>query len=217
MHLQTWFQLAFTVEVCIIAAALILELFRRIPIKFAVTIVAAAFLFACATEDAPSGPAVEPVASGQDDLIRNAERAGPASIAAESTIRDWDLNVVREGSNGWTCLPDRPDTPGDDPWCVSESWINFLQAYVSQTEPSYAEIGFAYMLVGDTPVSNSDPYETEPTGPEDWVTELGSHLMMLIPGHALLEDVSTDHRNGGPWVMWPDTPYAHLMIPIDSR
>jgi hypothetical protein len=23
--------------------------------------------------------------------------------------------------------------------------------------------------------------------------------------------------NGGPWVMWPGTPYAHLMIPIDSR
>ena len=21
----------------------------------------------------------------------------------------------------------------------------------------------------------------------------------------------------GPWVMWPDTPYRHLMIPIDAR
>jgi hypothetical protein len=26
----------------------------------------------------------------------------------------------------------------------------------------------------------------------------------------------TDSKNGGPWVMWAGTPYAHLMIPIDS-
>jgi hypothetical protein len=49
------------------------------------------------------------------------------------------------------------------------------------------------------------------------VTGLGAHLMMLIPDLSMLEGMSTDHRNGGPWVMWPDTPYAHLMIPIDSR
>jgi hypothetical protein len=23
--------------------------------------------------------------------------------------------------------------------------------------------------------------------------------------------------NGGPWIMWPDTPYAHIMIPLESR
>jgi hypothetical protein len=33
--------------------------------------------------------------------------------------------------------------------------MNFLHAYVNQTEPTYSEIGFAYMLQGDTPVSNS--------------------------------------------------------------
>ena len=32
-----------------------------------------------------------------------------------------------------------------------------------------------------------------------------------------LEGVSTDHLNGGPWVMWPDTPYGHLMIPVVPR
>ena len=33
---------------------------------------------------------------------------------------DWNLEVIREGSNDWTCLPDRPDTPGNDPWCVTD-------------------------------------------------------------------------------------------------
>ncbi len=84
-------------------------------------------------------------------------------------------------------------------------------------EPSYDGIGFAYMLQGDTPVSNRDPYATEPTGPEDWVTDLGPHLMLLNPDLDLLKDISTDHLNGGPWVMWPDTPYAHIMVPLESR
>jgi hypothetical protein len=77
-------------------------------------------------------------------------------------------------------------------------------------------IGFAYMLAGDSPVSNTDPYATEPTGSEDRVTDLGAHLMMLVP-NSEFSGISTDHLNGGPWVMWPDTPYAYIMIPTESR
>ncbi|MEE9577819.1 MAG: hypothetical protein V3W35_10425, partial [Gemmatimonadota bacterium] len=96
--------------------------------------------------------------------IKSAMSAGPSSISAQATIVDWNMNVLREGTNEWMCLPDRPDTPGTDPWCITEAWRNFLHAYINQTEPAYSEIGFAYMLQGDTPVSNSDPYATEPTG-----------------------------------------------------
>ena len=91
------------------------------------------------------------------------------------------------------------------------------ECYVKKEKPTYTEIGFAYMLMGDTPVSNSDPYATKPTGKEDWVTDLGPHLMMLIPNKDRLKNISTDHLNGGPWIMWPDTPYAHIMIPIENR
>ena len=41
--------------------------------------------------------------------------------------------------------------------------------------------------------------------------------MMLVPNSEDLEAISTDHLNGGPWVMWPDTPYAHIMIPLENR
>jgi hypothetical protein len=155
-------------------------------------------------------------ALAQHDVIASAESAGPATVSKHATIMNWNLETVREGTNGWTCLPDRPDTPGNDPWCVNEPWLNFLQAYVGKTEPTYTTVGIAYMLQGDTPVSNTDPYATEPTSAEDWVKGLGPHLMMLVPDKGMLEGVPTDPYNGGPWVMWPDTPYAHVMIPVES-
>lgn len=156
-------------------------------------------------------------AQSRDQIIVSAVSAGPASVSADAAVMDWEMNPIRAGSNAWTCLPDRPDTEGDDPWCVDGPWLDFLHAYMTGAEPTYTEIGFAYMLIGDSPVSNSDPFATEPTGPDDWVTDVHAHLMMLVPDHSLLQGVSTDHRNGGPWVMWPATPYAHLMIPVDSR
>ena len=157
--------------------------------------------------------------AGDEDIIKSAESAAPSSISAKSTVMDWNFKVVRKGSNGWVCLPDRSDTPGPDPdpWCINEPWLNFLKAYVKKEKPTYTGIGFAYMMMGDTPVSNADPYETKPTTKEDWVTDLGPHLMILVPDHSKLKAISTDHLNGGPWVMWPDTPYAHIMVPLKAR
>ena len=151
-----------------------------------------------------------------DQEIESAMSAAPESLAGEATIMDWDGNILREGTNGWTCLPDRPDTGGTDPWCVNDAWSNFLDAYIAKKDPSYTTLGVAYMLAGDTPVSNTDPYETEFTNDADWVKDLGSHLMIVVPGEDSLKGYSTDPKNGGPWIMWPGTPYEHLMIPIDN-
>ncbi len=148
---------------------------RHFALKVSIT-VALASVSACGQDmDEAMGSDMSP-----EGIIRSALSAGPASITDGAAVSDWDMNEIRAGTNGWTCLPDRPDTDGNDPWCVNEPWLDFLGAYVTQTEPSYSEIGFAYMLMGDSPVSNSDPYATEPTMPDDWVTDLGSHLMIPV-------------------------------------
>ena len=152
------------------------------------------------------------------DPIESAMSAAPESVSANATVVDWEMNVLREGSNGWTCLPDDVNAPGKAPWCVNEPWLNFLKAYVNKEDPTYIGVGIAYMLMGDAPVSNSDPFATEPTGIDnDCVTGLGAHLMVLVSDRESLKGMSTDHLNGGPWVMWPDTPYAHIMIPVVNR
>jgi hypothetical protein len=30
----------------------------------------------------------------------------------------------------------------------------------------------------------------------------------------MLEGIPTDPSGGGPYVMWGDTPYAHIMVPV---
>jgi len=157
---------------------------------------------------AQSGMAVDPIAS--------AISAGPSSITDDATIINLAGDVLREGTNGYTCIPDNPNNTGADPMCVDAAWLNLGQALANKTAPSYDSIGIAYMLAGDAEVSNSDPFATEFTNHDDWVKGLGSHMMIAAPGDDAWDGVSTDPYNGGPWVMWPGTPYQHLMVPIDS-
>jgi hypothetical protein len=156
------------------------------------------------------------------DVVRQAaeaaaaESAAPASLSKHATILNRDGQVVRIGSNGWMCLPDDPNTAGTDSICMNESWRNFMDALKNKKKPTYTQVGIAYMLQGDRPVSNTDPYATEPKPGDDWVDQLGAHIMVLLPDADTLKSVPTNPRNGGPWIMWAGTPYAHLMIPIDS-
>jgi hypothetical protein len=156
------------------------------------------------------------------DVVRHAaefaraESAGPSSLSKNATIMDWDGKELRKGTNGWTCLPDNPSTPGTDPMCMNEPWVNFRDALKNKKNPTYTQVGIAYMLQGDTAVSNTDPYAKAPQAGDDWVEGVGAHIMVLVPDVAALKNVSSNPKNGGPWIMWPNTPYAHLMLPIDS-
>jgi hypothetical protein len=98
---------------------------------------------------------------------------------------------------------------------MNESWHNFRDALKNKKKPTVTQVGIAYMLQGDRPASNTDPYATEPKPGDDWVEKLGAHIMILVPDVEALKGVPTDSRHGGPWIMWAGTPYAHLMIPID--
>lgn len=148
------------------------------------------------------------------DLIADALRAAPRSVTDGATVVDLQQNVLREGSNGWTCLPDDPDVPGDSPMCVDEPWLSFLGAYLSGAErPEVSRVGISYMLRGDFPVSNTDPFATEPAPDNEWIEDSGPHVMLLVPDPSQLEGLPTSPGEG-PWVMWSDTPYAHVMIPV---
>jgi hypothetical protein len=164
-----------------------------------------------------------PVA-GQDDAdaqakIEDATRAAPSSISAQATILDYEMDaadhfvVLREGSNGWSCFPDYPGTPSDDPMCLDQPWLAWMEAFMVGEAPQTTVPGLAYMLQGGTDASNTDPFATEPAPGEEWVTS-PPHVMILLPGALDQTAFSTDHHSGQPWIMWAGTPYEHLMVPV---
>lgn len=150
------------------------------------------------------------------DIIANAESAAPAAIGKNATIMVSDGTILREGSNGWTCMPDTLPSDGA-PMCNDAIWMEMFDAIGSKADFKASRIGISYMLQGDygAGVSNSDPYHPDPKNADDYV-ETGPHLMIVVP-REMLEGMTDDPSTGGPYVMWKDTPYAHLMVPVSGK
>jgi hypothetical protein len=159
-----------------------------------------------------------PAASPASDAVASAESAAPASVAHGATIvtvgSDGKMSVVRKGTNGWTCMPDAPDTPGPDPMCFDANSAKWVDAWVHHKAPPAGAVGLMYMLEGGTDASNTDPYATKPTAKNDWIST-GPHVMIVGS-----KDILAGYPAGAkpdpsaPYVMWAGTPYAHLMVPV---
>lgn len=162
-----------------------------------------------------SSAAVATAQESAESRIGRAMQAAPESISRNATIVDTDGTVLRPGSNGWHCHPGL--FPGDDhPICNDDVWMRMMTALGAKAAFTTDRIGISYMLGGDAPVNNADPFDTKPDSGEVWVQE-GPHLMLIVPDPAMLEGVSDDPDNGGAYVMWQGTPYAHIMIPVGPR
>lgn len=148
--------------------------------------------------------------------IESALAAAPPSIAQAAAVSDLQGNELKSGTNGFTCYPDIPDTPGTDPICVDAAWAGWVQAWQSHATPEVTVLGVAYMLGGGSDASNTDPFATEPAPGHEWI-DSGPHIMLIVPDARMLSSFSTDHANGGPYVMWQGTPYAHVMVPVEER
>jgi hypothetical protein len=153
--------------------------------------------------------------SGTQETIRSALAAAPRSIAAAAAVADLNGRELRAGTNGWTCYPDVPSTPGTDPMCVDATWASWVQAWMGHTDPQVDRVGLAYMLSGGSDASNTDPFATQPAPGRAWI-DSGPHVMLIVPDARLLAALPTDPMNGGPYVMWKQTPYAHVMMPVGT-
>jgi hypothetical protein len=154
-------------------------------------------------------------AGEEANKTEDALSAGWPGMAAEATVVDWEGNVLKEGTNGYTCLPTPPMLSGNAPMCMDSEWMKWAGAWQNKTHYAPESLGVSYMLAGDEGASNVDPYAEGPTDDNEWIVE-GAHLMILAPAE-LLEAFPTDPDSGGPYVMWKGTPYEHLMVPIGSR
>ncbi|MFT6951929.1 MAG: hypothetical protein ACJAUL_003085 [Paraglaciecola sp.] len=152
-------------------------------------------------------------AEDNKDLITKAKSAAPSMISANATIM-YRGKVLVEGSNGWICLP---ETMPDDnaPMCNDAVWMEMMGAVGTKAPFTATKMGFSYMLQGDGGVSNSTPYHEDHMNAPDFIKE-GPHLMIIVP-KAALKGITNDPQVGGPYVMWGETDYAHIMIPVEDR
>ena len=152
-------------------------------------------------------------ASDNTRLINLARSAAPDLVSADATVM-YRGEVLATGSNGWICMP---ETLADDnaPMCNDATWMEMMKAVAEKAPFSASNVGFSYMLQGDAGVSNSTPYHEDHKSAEDFIRE-GPHLMVILPKE-MLTGITRDPHAGGPYVMWGDTPYAHIMIPIGER
>ena len=75
--------------------------------------------------------------------------------------------------------------------------------------------GFIYMLNGDTGACNTDPWATKFEPGNHWV-QTGAHVMIVGPAARTMADYprTADPDPTKPYVMWPGSPYQHLMLPV---
>ncbi|HEY8004878.1 MAG TPA: hypothetical protein VIE16_11655 [Phenylobacterium sp.] len=184
-------------------------------------LVAAGLAGTAAAAETPKAamPGMKPAPAPKSDkaLIASAESAAPPAISAKATIAAMGpkgLRVIRKGSNGFTCIPDDPQTPGPDPMCGDENAMTWVQTMMEHKTPDAQKVGFMYMLAGGTDASNTDPYAQKPTKANHWI-KTGPHVMVVGNQEMLTHyPASPDPDTKQPYVMWSGTPYAHLMIPV---
>jgi hypothetical protein len=151
------------------------------------------------------------------EMIANAMSAAPKAVAQEATIIAMDehgkMRVLREGKGAFTCMPDNPMSPGNDPMCLDKPGMEWAKAWMSKSPPPAGIIGFGYMLAGGSDASNDDPHATKPAPGKKWV-DTGPHVMILNPGAMADSYPKTADDPKKPYVMWPGTPWQHIMIPV---
>jgi hypothetical protein len=144
--------------------------------------------------------------------IALAMSAGPTDIASSARIVDTDAQgnkvVLREGSNGFTCMPGNPEVIGEPPMCSDAAAMQWGADFKARKpRPTNTVPGITYMLAGATQRSDSDPYDQT----SEAIT-VGPHWMIMWPFDPKATGLPNTHKATGAYVMWAGSPYAHLHV-----
>lgn len=146
--------------------------------------------------------------------IARALSAAPPAVAKGAAVarldKDGNMQTLREGKNGFTCM-----VIVGNVMCADANSMAFFDAVMKKETPP-DKLGLTYMLRGDQGASNTDPMASHKTADNHWVVT-GPHIMIVGAG---VKDLgladSTDADPTKPYLMWPGTPYAHAMIPVSG-
>lgn len=175
----------------------------------------AAFFLLCAPAQAQSIKR-----ASEEDLIKIARSAAPQEISGGAAVMvpgpDGRLKTVVEGTNGFTCIPDLSGQEVPDPVCADRAALAWLTSMLDKAPaPSNAAPGIAYMAQGGWHWEKDGTTVMDPATPGAKRVKEPPHWMVLWPIDQ--QEAALPDRPGrfGTYVMYPGTPYAHLMIHQD--
>lgn len=162
---------------------------------------------------AAAGAQQAPAAATNADYMAKVMTAAPPRIVRDATIVRMEggaMHTLKRGTNGFICMVNGSGTP----MCADPDAMAWAHALATHTPPPN-RTGFIYMLAGDTGTSNTNPYATKPAPGNHWV-RTGPHVMIVGPAARTMAGYprTPDPNPTQPYVMWPGTPYAHLMLPV---
>ncbi|MDE3188226.1 MAG: hypothetical protein KGM96_12005 [Acidobacteriota bacterium] len=124
---------------------------------------------------------------------------------------------LRQGNNGWTCLPRDEGTPLGQPLCLDKNGLQWYVAAMSGHAPDPNLAGYSYMLKGGSVWSNLDPSATKMQPGQKHFVLVPPHIMILnarIAKESGFPSGMADPNTHKPFVMFGDTPFAVLIIPV---
>ena len=119
---------------------------------------------------------------------------------------------ISEPEKGWK------NPHGAMPVCADGASMPWIQAWMAGEKPLLKRDGFMWMLHGDMGEDNTTPMvmkKSDAKDPSQWI-ESGPHLMLMPKDPASLSKFTDDFTRGEPYVMFPGSDYAHLMIPVEG-
>jgi FlaG/FlaF family flagellin (archaellin) len=188
---------------------------RECYVKLAATF--AAIVFGTCSTAVAQTPSSQVPSVGSDEStqtkIARALSAAPRDVAREAKVAEVDsqgriVKVLRERSNGFTCMPGDPKQVGRPAMCADKASMQWSSDFLQhKPKPTNTAPGIIYMLAGATQRSDSDPHDT--TSPP---IEVGPHWMIMWPFDPKATGLPTSHKPTGAYIMWAGSPYAHLHV-----
>lgn len=184
--------------------------------SFVLACTVAALLIACGTQ-AQSPPSAE-------TQIAAAVKAAPPSMRSGATVLgyadDMTLTTLREGDGKLVCLADDPTEDGFHAACYHESLEPFMkrgrelrrQGVTNADSVRRAEIEEGTLPYPDHPAALynlSGNYDAA----ADTVREASRLRVVYVPYETAETTGLPTSPKGGPWLMEPGKPWAHIMIP----
>lgn len=158
---------------------------------------------------------------GTDDLIKTAQGGAPPHISMNAAVIVPDgtggFKTLKEGTNGFTCVPDISGQEKPDPFCgdgQATEWI--MSAIKKDPRPANSGPGIGYMAKGGFHWEKDGAVVMSDTMGAKMVKE-PPHWMILWPGSAGISAFQTMPGKFGSYVMYEGTPFAHIMVYQDPN